>query len=168
LELLSSRRRTPRAVPPHLERRLASLRHFARVLDGAFRVPGTNRRFGWDPIVGLVPWVGDAVTLLFGLVAFITAVQLRVPRVVQVRIAFTALIDFVLGLLPVAGDLFDFAFRANARSMALLDRHAFDARPPSLGDYLFVAVVLGVMALAVLLPVLVVAWLMRTLDIGWL
>jgi Domain of unknown function (DUF4112) len=118
-------------------------------------------------VLGLVPWIGDAVTLLFGAVLLVTAAQLRVPRVIQARIAFTAMLDFILGLVPVAGDLFDFAFRANARSMALLDRHAYERRPSSFGDRFFVAVVLGAMTACVAVPALLLIWLARVIGAGW-
>lgn len=155
-------------VPPHLERRLSSLREAARLLDGAFRVPGTRRRFGWDPILGLVPWIGDAVTLVFGGILLVTAVQLRVPRVVQARILIVALLDFVIGLVPIAGDAVDFAFRANARNMALLERHAYESHPPSWRDWLLVGGFMAALLLALAIPVFLLAMLLSSLEIGLL
>ena len=155
-------------VPRHLERRLEGLRSGARLLDGAFRVPRTNRRFGWDPIVGLIPWLGDAVTLVFGAIVFVTAVQLRVPRVVQARILFIALFDFAVGLVPLAGDLVDFFYRANARNLALLEKHAYESHPPDREDWAIVGVTLGALALVLFVPLLVLALLLRSLGLAWI
>ena len=79
----------------NVDRRLEGLRVWQRLLDSAFRVPGTGIRFGWDAIIGLVPWVGDAVTALFGSVIIFHAYQLRLPRVVQLRMLINIVIDVV-------------------------------------------------------------------------
>lgn len=155
-------------MPPHLERRLDWLRNATRLLDGAFRLPGTNRQFGWDPILGLVPWAGDSITLVMGAIMFVTAVQLRVPRIVQARIILTALLDFTAGLVPVAGDLVDFIYRANARNMALLERHAYESHPPDREDWLIVVATLVALCLALVLPLVALALLLRSLGIDWI
>src|SRR6476646_460709 len=68
--------------------RLESLRRLQNFLDNAFRVPGTNFRFGWDPIIGLIPWIGDLITAMMSCAIVIQAHQMRMPRVVQLRMLF--------------------------------------------------------------------------------
>jgi len=152
-----------RPIDPALQRRLARLRQWAGLLDGAFRVPGTSLRFGWDPILGLVPGVGDLIAPAYAVAIVVTAIQLGVPRVVQVRMFLTAVLDFAVGAIPVVGDLFDFVWRANLRNMALLERHARAPRPASRIDWLFVvAIVAGLVVLAALpfvALILVLQWL---------
>src|SRR3954463_13323154 len=89
-------------------RTLAALRKWSVLLDSAFRVPGTSMTFGLDPLLGLIPGLGDLTTPLFASLLLLHAVRLRIPRVVQVRMLMNAAIDFLIGVVPVVGDLFDF------------------------------------------------------------
>ncbi|HXE79402.1 MAG TPA: DUF4112 domain-containing protein [Vicinamibacterales bacterium] len=151
----------PHPIDPAIERRLDRLRQWAGVLDNAFRVPGTGIRFGWDPILGLVPGIGDLVAPAYAIAIIVTAAQLGVPRIVQVRMLLTATVDLVIGALPVVGDLFDFAWRANDRNMALLERYVRNRRPAGRGDWLFVIAVLAVLVIAAALPLIALAALIQ-------
>ena len=118
--------------------RLEALRKVAQLLDSAFVVPGTSYRVGLDPILGLVPGLGDLVSPLFTIGILWQARELGLPRVVQLRMIFNVAIDSLLGAVPVVGDLFDFAWKANNMNLALLERHAQEERTASAGDWLFV------------------------------
>ena len=83
--------------------RLETLREWQRLLDSAFRVPGTGIRFGWDPLIGLIPWVGDALTALLGCALIVQAHQMRVPRVVQLRMLMNVGIDLLVGVVIERG-----------------------------------------------------------------
>jgi hypothetical protein len=145
----------PRVVSLQQARRLELLRRVARLA-----VPGTSFRVGLDPVLGLVPGLGDVLPPLFAIAVLWHAYLLRVPRVVQLRMVFNVMLDALVGLVPVVGDLFDVAWRANDRNMALLERHAYEDRPPSTGDVVFVgAVALLLVALAAA-PVLLAGWLL--------
>lgn len=101
------------------------MEHLAKLsflLDRAFRVPGTQWRFGLDALIGLVPGLGDVVGSLAGMYSLWIAKQLGAPLVVQARMTMNLAIDGVVGLVPFAGDLFDFAFKAHSRNLALLER----------------------------------------------
>jgi hypothetical protein len=135
--------------------RIQLLRRWARLLDSAFRMPGTNFRFGLDPLIGLIPGIGDLVSPIFGVLIIWHAASLRVPKVIIARMVINAVVDGVVGAVPVFGDAIDFAWRANEWNMALLERHAVPGRPPSSGDYLFVILCVAVVALAALIPLLV-------------
>ena len=140
--------------------RLAALRQVARLLDSAIQVPGTNFRIGLDPIVGLVPAVGDLISPLFTLGIIWQGRELGIPRVVQLRMVFNVALDTVLGMVPIVGDLFDFAWKANDRNMALLERHAFEERHASGGDWLFVLVITAALLSLAAAPFLLIAWLL--------
>lgn len=143
--------------------RLAALRRFADLLDSALPVPGTPYRVGLDPILGLIPGLGDLVSPLFTLGILWQARDLGIPPVVQLRMIFNVAIDAILGAIPLAGDLFDFVWKANVRNLALLDRHAAEQRQGAPGDWLFVgAMMLMVVALAAV-PFVVAAWLIAVL-----
>lgn len=106
----------------------------ATLLDDAFRIPGTNLRFGWDSVIGLVPGVGDAATLVISLAPVATAWKLGASRWLLARMLLNVGVDATIGAIPVAGDLFDLFFKANRRNMRLLQRHrstiAADAQAP--------------------------------------
>jgi Domain of unknown function (DUF4112) len=139
------------------ERSLEALRRIARLFDAQFRVPGTGIRFGIDPLIGLVPGIGDLASPLLTLGILWHAARLRVPKIVLVRMVINALVDAFAGAVPVVGDLFDFGWKATEWNMALLERHAMPGRPATSGDYLFVSLCVGVVAAAALLPILA-AW----------
>jgi hypothetical protein len=131
--------------------RLQVLRHAATLLDSALVVPGTSYRIGLDPILGLIPGLGDLVSPVFAIALLWQARDLGIPRVVQLRMVFNVAIDAILGAIPVAGDLFDFAWKANDMNIALLERHATEIRRSSAADWLFVtAMVLLLVGIAAL------------------
>ena len=132
-------------------RQIDQLRQWSRLMDGAYRVPGTTFRFGWDPIIGLIPGAGDLATSSLSLLVLYRAVRLGVPRVVIARMVLNILIDLLAGTVPLAGDLFDFAWKSNSLNLALLERHERPGVKPSSGDWALVllagVLVLGVLAL---------------------
>lgn len=144
-------------------RTVAALRKWSVLLDSAFRVPGTNLTFGLDPVLGLIPWIGDMTTPLFSAVLLLHAVRMRIPKIVQLRMLMNAAIDFGIGVVPVVGDLFDFGWKANVRNLALLERHAHPGNTAALSDWAFVLIVLGVLALLAITPVLLLSWLLSHL-----
>ena len=138
--------------------RLDALRRFAQLLDSAFLVPGTTYRVGLDPVLGLIPGLGDLVSPLFALGILWQARDLGVPRVVQIRMIVNVMIDGLLGALPFVGDLFDFAWKANRRNMALLEQHVVREQPASPGDWLFVAASTLVLIAVAAMPFVIAAW----------
>lgn len=136
------------------------LRRWAVLLDSAFRVPGTNVRFGLDAIVGLVPGIGDLVAPVFTLALLGTALKMRVPAVVVARMVLNAAIDMVIGLVPLAGDVADVFWKADLRNVALLERHAMRGVPPTRGDYVFVLACIAVVASIAIVPIVLLVWLL--------
>jgi hypothetical protein len=149
------------------EQRLAALRQLRRWLDEAFRVPGTRIRFGWGPLIGLLPWVGDVLTALMSCAIVFTAHQMRIPRVVQLRMLMNVAIDLGVGAIPVFGDVADVFWKSNSLNMALLERYADMVRPASAGDWLFVIGVIGVIVSVAVVPLLVMYWILSLLHRGW-
>jgi hypothetical protein len=132
-------------------RRIEFLRRWSRLMDSAYRVPGTSIRFGWDPIVGLVPGVGDVATASFAVAILYHAYRLGVPGVVLARMLLNVLIDLAAGLVPVAGDVADVAWKSNSLNLALLERHERPGVKPTSGDWavvlLAVVIIGGLLAL---------------------
>ena len=103
--------------------RLDRLDSLSRLLDIAFTVPGTNIRFGTEAIMRLVPGIGDAAASALSCLILYEAHRLGVPRRVMIRMAGNVAIEAAAGAVPVIGDLFDVAFRANRRNVRILREH---------------------------------------------
>lgn len=120
-------------------------------------------RIGLDPILGLVPGLGDAAGAMLGGTVFVEAIRRGASRATMIRIAANIALDFLVGSIPLLGDVFDFAWKANLRNVALLERLAVAPRASRQRDRLFV-VTLSIILLAaclaiVALGVLLTAWL---------
>ena len=141
--------------------RLPELRRYAILLDKAFRIPGTNIRFGLDPIAGLIPGLGDLASPVFAGLLILEGARMRVPRIILMRMAVNALADAVIGAIPLVGIAGDVFFRANTRNLALLERHAVPGgRAATKADYWFVWTVLGGLVIGVILIVVLAIWLL--------
>jgi len=145
------------------ERLRASADFLARILDSAVRIPGTRFTVGLDPLIGLVPGLGDALASLVGTLLLVLAVRLRVPRVLLLRMSLNVLINGIGGAVPGLGDAFSFWFKSNQRNAALLRRASATPRPSTTGDWLFVgAVLLGTVA-ALVGAIALVLWVVARL-----
>jgi hypothetical protein len=131
-----------------------SLEQLSRLMDGLFRIPGTQWRVGLDAIVGLIPGVGDFATTTVSLYILAAGVRYRVPKVTLLRMAANIAIDYVLGSIPVIGDVFDAAWKSNQMNVELLRRRAAvgagEIAEGRASDWLFLAViVVGLLTLLV-------------------
>jgi hypothetical protein len=100
---------------------LRRIQALADLMDSRFSILGV--RFGWDSIIGLVPGIGDVATSLVSLVILGHAWRMGLPAHLKARMLANVGIDFVLGAVPLLGDVFDLAFKANRRNVRLLRRH---------------------------------------------
>lgn len=99
---------------------IAKLDRLSTALDSRYRIPGTPIRFGWDFLLGLVPGVGDFATLVPSAYLIYRATTLGARKRTIGRMVVNSGLDFFVGAVPVLGDLFDLAFKANNRNFALL------------------------------------------------
>jgi hypothetical protein len=132
------------------------LRMLSHLLDRAFRVPGTNWRFGLDSIIGLIPGLGDVLGSMVGVYTLWMARQLGAPASVQMRMVMNLAVDGVIGLVPFAGDLFDFVFKAHSRNHALLSQWLQTPHRTRRSSW----VVLGIGALVLLALLGAAAWML--------
>ena len=110
------------------ERRLKQLRALAWFLDRSISIGG--RRFGLDPILGLLPGVGDWLGAVLSLYIVYQSARLGAPARILARMGGNILVETLIGTIPVLGDLFDFAWQANTRNLALIEGH-YAARVPA-------------------------------------
>jgi Domain of unknown function (DUF4112) len=99
---------------------LRRLKRIAWLTDTAWRIPFTNIRFGLDPLVGLIPGVGDGVMLLVSVYTMMLAHKAGAPGNLLLRMAANVAVDFGAGSIPVVGDIFDMFFKSNVRNLNLL------------------------------------------------
>ncbi|HUG37775.1 MAG TPA: DUF4112 domain-containing protein [Candidatus Limnocylindrales bacterium] len=148
-----------------------SLERLSWLLDDLFRIPGLGWRIGLDPLVGLVPVVGDTATAMASLYVLAAAVRYRVPKVTLLRMGLNLGIDYALGSLPLVGDLFDAWWKSNRRNVTLLRQRATvsasEARRGRLSDWIFVGLIVAVLIAIAAGAVFVSLYLLATLA-GWL
>ncbi|TAJ09995.1 MAG: DUF4112 domain-containing protein [Nitrospirae bacterium] len=138
----------------------------ARLLDSAVRIPGTNLYLGLDPLIGLIPGIGDALASLIGAAILVMAVRLRVPRVTLARMCLNLLLNGVVGAVPGMGDAFSVWFQSNRRNAALLRRASVVPRTANIVDWTFVISLLTGTLVLLVGAILAVLWLvMRLWDL---
>ncbi|MGI9045079.1 MAG: DUF4112 domain-containing protein [Gemmatimonadaceae bacterium] len=136
-------------TPPVRLREAEKVRAFAKLLDSALRIPGTNIRFGLDAVIGLIPGLGDVSGAAMAGYIVLTAARLGVPKTVIGRMVLNVGVDTVVGAIPLLGDLFDVGFRANLRNTALLDRYLAEPEVAKRSSrWVVVAAVTGIVLLA--------------------
>lgn len=129
----------------------ARLNRWVWLLDEAIRIPVINVRVGLDAIIGFVPVIGDFAGAALSSVVFMEAVRMRAPRELLTRMGRNIVTDFLLGLVPVFGDVFDVAWRANRRNLNLLEDWLQEDKPSKARRrwpaFLLGAILLGIAAL---------------------
>lgn len=139
--------RAPQYIPREHRRTFERYLALVRLFDDAIPIPGTRLRFGLDFLLGLIPGAGDIAGAVAALWGVWLARRMGVPVAVQIRMLGNIALDAAAGSIPVIGDLFDLAFRAQVRNRALLERWL--AAPGQVGRASragLVAAVLGVLA----------------------
>jgi hypothetical protein len=111
------------AIQASDESRLDRLDKLTRLLDTAFPIPGTRYRIGLDGLLGLIPGVGDTIGAAFSAYIVLEAARLGVPKGILLRMIGNLAVETVVGIVPILGDIFDIAWKANVRNLALLREH---------------------------------------------
>jgi len=153
-EILSPRTRRGRGIFD--DENLDILSH---ILDDFIKIPGTSIRFGLDGIMGLVPGIGDVLGGIASCIIIVAAWMRGVPYVTVVRMLANVGIEVVVGSIPILGDAFDIAWRANRRNYALLTGSLYEPRKHTVQSWIFLIVLIGALIVLMLLPMLLLAWL---------
>lgn len=116
------------AKPIPQQRDFKQLDWIAKLMDAQFSIPGTNFRFGLDGIIGLIPGAGDLST--FAVSAYLLTIMARngASGYVMARMVLNVVIDALFGMIPILGDIFDIAFKANMRNLKLMKEHYVEGR----------------------------------------
>lgn len=116
-------------------------------MDSQFRIPGTTMRFGFDGIIGLVPGIGDLISLGISSYLMSSAVKNGASSYVVARMALNTGVDAIIGSIPILGDIFDVAFKANMRNVRLLQQHYGEGRHRGSSKKVIIPVVIVLLAL---------------------
>src|SRR5271167_1245846 len=130
----------------------------SHVLDDFIKIPGTSIRFGLDGIVGFIPGIGDLIGGIASCIIIIAAWVRGVSYVTVARMVANVAIEVVVGSIPVLGDMFDIAWRANRRNYALLTGSLYEPRKHTIQSWLFLAGLCILLIALVLLPMLLFTW----------
>lgn len=134
-------------APPE-SKHLRRARSIARMLDSSIRIPGTNKSIGLDPLIGLVPFVGDFGGAILSGYIVLAAAEDGVPSFTLMKMLFNIGIDTLVGSIPLLGDFFDAAWKSNVKNVALFERYSGKGRPKS--AYRLVSIVMVVSAVVFL------------------
>ncbi len=118
------------------EARIGRVTH---LLDDLVPIPGTSARIGADPVIGLIPIVGDVVAALVGAWVIGEAARFGIPRVALARMIVNLLVDLALGMIPIIGIVLDVVSRSNSANLELFRRHALDPDAATAGHWAFFA-----------------------------
>lgn len=148
-----------RLVSADLDQLPAHLRRIAYLMDESIRLPG-GYRIGWDPIIGLIPGIGDALATMTSMYIVAAAVRAGVRRRSVFRMIMNVALEFTVGLIPVVGDIFDGIYKSNLRNLRLMNREMAgltpDRRRSPTGT---IVLVLAVLLLILALGVALILWL---------
>ena len=161
--------RQPEILPPQKSRFQKANGLFAdenldllsHLLDDWFRVPGTSIRFGLDGIIGLVPGLGDMIGGLASTILVVAAWVRGIPYVTLLRMVVNIGIEVLLGAIPLLGDAFDIAWKANRRNYALIVRHLNQSRRQTWRDWVFLMLIGLVLSAIFLAPIFLILWFLE-------
>lgn len=121
MTVATARRAPPKTITIVTDKdaELARIERFAILLDSQFTIPGTDVKFGLDSLAGLIPGIGDVIGLICSMVIFHQLKELDLPRWTRIRMGWNIALDTVAGIVPIVGDIFDVAYKANIKNIAL-------------------------------------------------
>ena len=136
----------------------------AEWLDQRFTIPGTSIRIGLDPILGLIPGIGDMIANLAGSAIILIAAQYRLPKIVLLRMGLNVALNAIIGAIPVFGDIFSIWFRSNVKNAQLLERYVgTEDRVSNFSNWIFVIAVIGGIILLLIAILVVTVWVLKRL-----
>ena len=151
------------ARPPidqHLER-------IALLMDKAIRIPGTDIKFGLDPVIGFFfPVAGDAIGAIVSAYIVLVSVRYGLPKIIVARMIFNIAADFVVGSIPLLGDAADFVWKVNTRNLRLLNKHASGLRVSFWSDWAWVFALLGVLFLLIVGGMILIYYAINATGMG--
>ena len=155
-------------LPPEEKQKRAELepifRWLALLMDNLLQLPGTKFRFGLDPLLGLIPAVGDTGSAIISALALIAAARRGLPKILLARMGLNILINEAVGIVPVLGDAFSFWFKSNQRNYELLKHYAAAPGRATKSNWIFVGLVLFALGAILVVSLAFSFWLLYRLT----
>lgn len=144
------------------------LNRLAWLLDNSIPIPGFNFRIGLDAILGLIPGIGDAVGVLLSGYILREAARLGAPKTLLIRMGLNVVVEGLVGMVPVLGDLFDAAWKANLRNVALLNAYLNNPRKTARASRSFVlilaALMIGFILATSIIGFMILRWIWQAIS----
>ena len=139
------------------EEKLLRLKRLSHNLDEAFTIPGTERKIGIDPIIGLIPGGGDLIGGALSIYIMHAGIRMGMPRSVIIRMFGNIALEFIIGCIPIIGDLFDVMWKSNQRNVKLIEDSIISEEKNTIFGYLLIGVLIKTLVTAILLAILAVS-----------
>jgi hypothetical protein len=146
------------------EATLRRIRTLTRISDGVIPIPGTEKKIGLDPIIGLLMGGGDSVGFILSTYILLESLRFKLPKQTLLRMLSNVAIDAVVGTVPFLGDLFDFVWGANAKNLKLLESHLENPKEQKAADQAFVLLILAALVGILALAIIWGAWVVSTIG----
>ncbi len=135
-----------------------------QLLDASMTIPGTTIKIGLDPLIGLIPGIGDLISNGIGSSLLFLATKAGVPRIVILRMSLNIVINMIVGAIPIIGDLFSIWFKSNLQNAQLLYRHSQTTTPvTTLIDWVYVGTIVLAMLFLLGITLSFIVWLGSTI-----
>lgn len=147
--------------------RLASLKNYVELLESKFTFPGTNFKFGIDPLLNFIPGIGSYSGLILGLVFIILARNQGVSGKVMVLMFRNLIFDFILGTIPIAGHVADFFYKSNEKNLKLLEEHIIEEKHTGSGlklIFIFILISMAILFITIIVSIWILAKLIAYIS----
>ena len=139
------------------EEKLLRLKRLSHNLDEAITIPGTERKIGIDPIIGLIPGGGDLIGGALSIYIMHAGIRMGMPRSVIIRMFGNIALEFIIGCIPIIGDLFDAMWKSNQRNVKLIEDSIISEEKNTIFGYLLIGVLIKTLVTAILLAIIAVS-----------
>jgi len=138
------------------EEKLLRLKRLSHNLDEAFTIPGTERKIGIDPIIGLIPGGGDLIGGALSIYIMHAGIRMGMPRSVIIRMFGNIALEFIIGCIPIIGDLFDAMWKSNQRNVKLIEDSIISEEKNTIFGYFLIGVLIKTLV-TILLAIIAVS-----------
>ena len=139
------------------EEKLLRLKRLSHNLDEAFTIPGTERKIGIDPIIGLIPGGGDLIGGALSIYIMHAGIRMGMPRSVIIQMFGNIALEFIIGCIPIIGDLFDAMWKSNQRNVKLIEDSIISEEKNTIFGYFLIGVLIKTLVTAILLAIIAVS-----------
>ena len=136
------------------EEKLLRLKRLSHNLDEAITIPGTERKIGIDPIIGLIPGGGDLIGGVISIYIMYAGIKMGMPKATIIRMFGNVALEFVIGCIPIIGDLFDATWKSNQRNVKLIEDSVTSEGKNAIFGYVLIGVLITILASVILLAIM--------------